>query len=181
MNLSVIVTIVAIVIVLGGTYEYMLFSNAAIQGLHDEYDMVIEARVIIGSDTQAGIMATGYNSPGWTSNTSSVDFGTLIPGELTKLTTVKITNKILPDVTRLHVRTDLSTQGVHLYVGETRNFFEATKVELSRPTLVNGITYQIPVSPGGSKYPAFAVMVDPGTAPQVVTFHIIVSYSYCND
>jgi hypothetical protein len=165
-----------LLVILG--YGYGAVSSNIVQGLANQYDLVIDAHVNVPPAT-ASAVGTGYNSTLWTANILSVDFGSVTSNST--IIPITITNIGLPDDTRLHVRTDLATPGVHLWIAESKAVFPSSKVDISRPDLTRGITYQIPVAQGTSKIPAFCVTVDPGTQAQDILFHIIISYSYCND
>ncbi|MGD0805293.1 MAG: hypothetical protein ABSA11_14640 [Candidatus Bathyarchaeia archaeon] len=179
-NPTLIITVGGLLLLVILGYGYGAVSSNIVQGLAKQYDLVIDAHVNVPPAT-ASAVGTGYNSTLWTANILSADFGSVAANQTSTIIPITITNIGLPDDTRLHVRTDLSTPGVHLYIAETNALFPSSKVDLSRSDLTKGITYQIPVAKGSTKIPAFGVRIDPGTPAQDISFHIIVSYSYCND
>ncbi len=173
-----VVGILAIVAVSGIAYEAA--STAAVSALHSKYDAYIEARVTVGPSSGTP-MAAGANSPAWSADKLSVDFGTPTPGEMSKPLPIKITNLILIDDCRIHVRSDNMQSGIHVFVSETMDAYSVLRVDLSRAEMADGTTFNLPTGRNKTSTPGFGILVDPNVPPGEYTFHLILSYSYCND
>ncbi len=179
-NPSLLVSLGIVIVIVVSAYAYETASTATIASLHDRYDAYIEAKVVVSSASTT-TMATGVNSEAWSSNPLAVDFGTCEASKITAPVPVKITNMMLIDDTRIHVRTDCSQPGIHVYVSETVAAFDILRVDLTRSQSLKGVTFNLATGRGKTSTPGFAVMVDPSVPAGEYTFHIFVSYSYCND
>lgn len=173
-----VVTVVAIVaVVVLSAYGYSAWSAAAIQGLRDKYDYVIEAHVSVGG-ASGSLGPVQTNTGGlWDVNVTSIEFGSVSVGGASAKKVITTTNVNLINDVRLHVNTDLNVPGVHLMMGESMGLFDVTLIQVQG----NGYTYQVPVSRGFTRQPVFQIRVDPGTPAQDIKFHIFIQYSFCND
>ena len=171
---SAIIVLVAIVVMAIAGFGYNMYSARAIQALHDRYDVIIEAHVLIPPAT-ASTLGQGHFSEAFTANASSIEFGIVLPGTNSALMPLVITSTGLLDNPYIHVATDLNIPGVTLTTGETKDLYTFTRRVLN----VVGITYRVTIKSGFSQTPAFRIEVAPNTAGMDLTFHIIISYSYC--
>jgi hypothetical protein len=170
---SAIIIIGGIVIVAAAIFGYNVSSTNAIQALHNRYDTIIEAHVLIPPAT-ASTLGQGHVSEIFTTNTTSIEFGTVSPGTSSAIKPLLITSTGVIETMYVHVATDLNTPGVTLVTSETKDLSIITR----RIVTDVGTTYPRQLIEGLSKTPAFRIDVAPNTAGKDLTFHIIVSYTY---
>lgn len=170
---SAIIVIGGIVLVAALVFGYNMMSTNAIQALHNRYDTIIEAHVLIPPAT-ASTPGQGHVSEIFTLDVTSVDFGTVSPGAKSDIKSLKIGSTGVIQTMYVHVATDLNTPGVTLVTSETTDITVFNK----RAVSAVGTTYPMQLIAGGSKTPGFQIEVDPNTAGKDITFHIIISYSY---
>ena len=171
---TAIIVLGGIVIVAACVFGYNMASTNAIKGLHDKYDTIIEAHVLIPPAT-ASTLGQGHVSEIFTLDTTSIDFGTVDPGAKSAIKTLQITNTGVIETMYLHVATDLNTPGVTLASSETPDLTIYNRKILS----VIGATFPSQMTKDRvTKTPGFQIEVAPNTAGMDLTFHIILSYSY---
>jgi hypothetical protein len=171
---SLIIVLGGIVIVVAAVFGYNMASTSAIQSLHNRYDTVIEAHVLIPPAT-ASTLGQGHVSEIFTINTTSIDFGTVSPGAKSAIKVLAITSTGVIETMYLHVATDLNTPGVTLTASETKDLTIFNRKILS----VTGTTFPSQMTKDRiTKTPAFQIEVAPNTVGMDLTFHIILSYSY---
>jgi hypothetical protein len=168
------ILLAGIVIVAACVYGYNIASTSAIQGLHNRYDTIIEAHVLIPPAT-ASTPGQGRTSEIFTLNTTSMDFGTASPGAKSVIKVVSVKNTGVIPTMYLHVSTDLNTPGVTLMTSETRDLTIFNR----RIVSAVGVTFQSQMTADRViKTPSFQIEVAPNTTGMDLTFHIILTYSY---
>ena len=171
---SAIIVLAGIVIVAAGVYGYNMTSTSAIQGLHDRYDTIIEAHVLIPPAT-ASTPGQGRTSEIFTVNATSMDFGAASPGAKSVIKVVSVSNTGVIPTLYLHVSTDLNTPGVTLMTSETRDLTIFNRKIVSAV----GVTFPSQMTKDRvTKTPSFQIEVAPNTAGIDLTFHITLTYSY---
>jgi hypothetical protein len=170
---SAIIVLGGIVIVVAGVLGYNMASTSAIQSLHNRYDTIIEAHVLIPPAT-ASTLSQGHVSEIFTINTTSIEFETVSPGSNSAIKPLLITSTGVINTMYVHVATDLNTPGVTLTASETKDLTIFNR----KVVTVGGTTFPSQLIAGLSKTPAFRIEVAPNTAGMDLTFHIIISYSY---
>jgi hypothetical protein len=171
---SLIIILGGIVIVVAAVFGYNMASTSAIQSLHNRYDTIIEAHVLIPPAT-ASTLGKGHVSEIFTLNTTSIEFGTVSPGANSAIKVLEIKSTGVINTMYLHVATDLNTPGVTLTTSETKDLNIFNRKILN----VDGTTFPSQMTKDRiTKTPAFRIEVAPNTAGIDLTFHIILSYSY---
>jgi len=168
---SALVVLVSIAIIAIAGFAYSVASDNALKGLHDRYDVVIDAHVLIPPAT-ASTLGQGHSSETFSTNATSIDFGSVSPGANSAFKGLDITNLANTSV-KVVLATDLNTPGVTLVTGQTKDLFTATRAIITAA----GVKSLQPISIGFDETPVFRIEVAPNTAGMDLTFHIIISYS----
>jgi hypothetical protein len=168
---SALVVLVSIAIIAISGYAYSVASDNALKSLHDRYDVVIDAHVLIPPAT-ASTLGQGHSSETFLVNATSLDFGSVSPGTVSAFKGLDITNRANTSV-KVVIATDLNTPGVILTTGLSKDLFTATRSIVS----ADGVKSLQPISISFDEIPVFRIEVAPNTAGMDLTFHIIIYYS----
>ena len=112
----ILIALVALAITAISGFGYGIWTANAIQGLHNRYDVVIPAHVLIPPATSS-TPGQGHSSEIFSVNATSIDFGSVSPGANSALKGLDITNLGITSV-KVLILTDLNTPGVTLVTGQ---------------------------------------------------------------